>query len=357
MGLREAIVTTVILGLTTAAAADAKKPAKAAPASTRKPGADTKAAEATAPAAPAEADAKAEGSDAEKEELPPHIVGPKHVELGNNTSIDLPDGMVLFERAVAQDLMRQADENAERIVGIVFKPESSWHVSIEYVDVGYIEDSDADDLDADDLLDSYRKGTAEQNKIRKSHGNTELQIDGWSEKPRYERPVHHLVWGIAAHSTDGSVVNYFTRVLGRNGFLSLNLIVRPELLDAAKKEAAAVLHAAHFNPGSTYTDHVSSDRSSGIGLRGLVLGGAGVAVASKLGLLAKILIFFKKGFILLAAAIAGLFGKVFRRKRAPADAGNLDASAVAMAPPPTAPPPMTPTPMGGPGDPHDGSSG
>src|ERR1041385_4453496 len=110
MGLREAIVTTVILGFATGA------------------------------------EAKAEGSDAEKEE-PPHVVGPKHIELGNSASIDLPDGMIMFERAVAQDLMRKSDENAEHIVGIVFKPESSWHVLIEYLDSGYVEDSDADDLD------------------------------------------------------------------------------------------------------------------------------------------------------------------------------------------------------------------
>ncbi|HEY6173419.1 MAG TPA: DUF2167 domain-containing protein [Kofleriaceae bacterium] len=355
MGLREAIVTTVILGFATAAAADAKKPAKSEPAKAAKKGGETKAAEAPEPAAPPDADAKAEGSDAEKEE-PPHVVGPKHIELGNSASIDLPDGMIMFERAVAQDLMRKSDENAEHIVGIVFKPESSWHVLIEYLDSGYVEDSDADDLDADDLLDSYRKGTAEQNKIRKSHGSAELLIDGWSEKPRYERTVHHLLWGLNAHASDGEkIVNYFTRVLGRNGFLSVNLIDAPERLEASKKEAAPVLQATHFNAGSTYADHVSSDRSSGIGLRGLVLGGAGVAVASKLGLFAKLLFVFKKGFILVFAALAALFRKVFRRKREP-DAGTLDPSSVPMAPPPTAPPPMGPTSMGGPGDPHDGSS-
>src|SRR5262249_35970242 len=184
MGLREAIITTVILGFMTAAAADTKKPAKSEPAKGAKKAAEKKPAEAQEPAAPAEADAaadaNAEGSGAEKEELPAHVVGPKHIELGNSASIDLPDGMIMFERAVALDLMSQADEHAEHIVGIVFKPESSWHVLIEYLDSGYIEDSDADDLDSDDLIDSYRKGTAEQNKIRKSHGNAELLIDGWS---------------------------------------------------------------------------------------------------------------------------------------------------------------------------------
>src|SRR5579859_3409152 len=185
MGLREAIITTVILGLTTVAGADTKRPAKAKPAAAKP--ADPKPAEA---AAPAEADAKPADANAaadEAKQAPPHLVGPKHVELGNNTSADPPAGMWMFERAVAQDLLRKADEPAENVAAIVFNPEGSWHVQIEYADSGYIEDSDADKLDADELLDSYRQGTEEQNKIRKSHGTAELFIDGWSEKPRYER--------------------------------------------------------------------------------------------------------------------------------------------------------------------------
>jgi uncharacterized membrane-anchored protein len=123
------------------------------------------------------------------------------------------------------------------------------------------------------------------------------------------------------------VVNHFTRILGRNGYLAIDLIDAPERLEASKKEALAILQSTHFNPGSTYADHVSSDHSSGIGLRGLVLGGAGVAVASKLGLLAKILLVFKKLFIVIGAAVAGLFRWLFRRKSA------ASSESVSMAPP------------------------
>jgi uncharacterized membrane-anchored protein len=377
MGLRAAIITTVILGFTTAAAADAKQPAKAEPAkAVKKPG-DGKTAERPDPAAVADAakaaqPAKAAGSDAEEadsgdapgdaadeyaELAMPHVVGPKHVELGNNTSIDLPDGMMMLEHTEAQALLRKSGEQADHVVAIVFKPDFTWRASILYADSGYIDDSDADDLDAGDLLESYRKGTEEQNKVRKSLGVPELVIDSWSEAPRYERSVHHLAWGINAHAVDGKVINFITRILGRNGFLSVTLVDEPEQIALAKQQSLPIIQAMHFNAGSTYADHVSSDRSSGMGLRGLVLGGAGVAVASKLGLLAKILIFFKKGFILIFAALAGLFGKIFRRKRDPAgDPGDLGVAAP-TAVPPTSPPPMSPPPIGGPGDPHDGSSG
>lgn len=367
MGLREAILITVFLGTAAAAAADTrptKAAPKAAPAKTAGKPADSKAADKPDPGAPAEAEADdaddASGSAAEAEaKMPPHVVGPKHVDLGNNTSIDLPAGMYLFERATAQELLRKAYEPAEGVVAIVFRPDSSWHVRIDYADSGYIEDSDADDLDADELLESYRKGTAEQNKIRKSHGNAELLIDGWSEKPRYDKAAHHLIWGLAGHTTDdGKVINGFTRVLGRNGFLSLDLIDSPERFAASLKEASALIPASRFNPGFTYNDHASSDRSSGIGLRGLVLGGAGVAVASKLGffgLILKILIGLKKGLILLVLGVGALFKKLFRGKQATPPVDPMVASS--MATPPQMGDLGAPPPMGPPGGskPPDGS--
>jgi len=340
MGLREATLFTVILGMTAAATADARpaKPARAA----KPPAADPKAAEAKPAEQPAAADDAAPGKPGDAaaetaEQLPPHIVGPKHVDLGDNTSIDLPEGMVLFERAVAQDLLRKSGDPPDGVVAMVFKPGSDWHAFIEFSESGYIDDSDADDLDASELLDSYRKGTEEQNKTRKALGKLELFVDSWSEQPRYERASHHLVWGLLAHNAEGKVINHFTRVLGRNGYLAIDLIDAPERLEASKKEALPILQATHFNPGSTYADHVSSDRSSGIGLRGLVLGGAGVAVASKLGLFAKLLLVFKKLFIVIGAAIAGLFRWLFRRKPA--------ASSEPMAiEPPSGPPPGDPPP-------------
>ncbi|HEX7841845.1 MAG TPA: DUF2167 domain-containing protein [Kofleriaceae bacterium] len=340
----------MVFGAAAVAAADTK-PSKAPPAK-----AAHARGEAKPTAAPAEkpdpgtadsaADQAAEPEDAAP--LPPHIVGPRRVDLGSNTAIDLPDGMVLLERAEAQALLRKNGDPTEGVVALVFKPGSTWHVFIDYDDSGYIDDSDAGDLDAGDLLDSYRKGTEEQNKTRKSLGKPELTIDTWTEAPRYEKAQHHLVWGLAAHDIDGKVVNFFTRILGRNGYLSIDLIDAPERMEASKKEALAILQATHFNPGSTYADHVSSDHSSGIGLRGLVLGGAGVAVASKLGLLAKLLLVFKKAFILVFAAIGGFFRWLFRRKPrtqgmdplVSQGAPDLAVSPVLQAePPPTSAPP------------------
>ncbi|HMG54097.1 MAG TPA: DUF2167 domain-containing protein, partial [Kofleriaceae bacterium] len=194
MGLREAILSSfVIVGLIAVAGADPKsskghpaKPAKAP---------DARTAERPDPAAPAGDGKPADAPEAAAEKAPPHVVGPQHVELGNSASIDLPEGMVLFERAVAVELLSKGGESTEGLVGIVFKPGSSWVAHLEYNDSGYIDDSDASELDADELLESYRKGTEQQNKTRRALGNSELVIDKWSEPPRYEKAPHHLVWG------------------------------------------------------------------------------------------------------------------------------------------------------------------
>ena len=347
MGLREATFVAVILGATAVVGAEPRPP-KAEPAKRITPAkqsavAEPKPAEHSAPAAPERPDPAAEEDqgDLAAEALPPHIVGPRKVDLGNNTTIDLPEGFILVERAQAQEMARKEGNSTEGLVALVFKPDSNWTIVIDYDDSGYIDDSDADDLEADDLLESYREGTREQNKTRRALGRPDLEVDGWTEPPRYERAQHHLVWGLVAHTTEDKVVNFFTRILGRTGYLSVNLIDSPERIESSKKDALAILQATQFNPGSTYADHISSDRSSGIGLRGLVLGGAGVAAATKLGLLAKfgalllkLLLVLKKGFIVIVLGIGALFRWLFRRKPPAAESDPMASQGPPDMPPP-----------------------
>ncbi len=306
----------IIMLLGGVAVAGVAKPVPASQRPNGPRGPQSKAAEPSPPAAPDPGTAEQAGPEAgaEAAAIPRHITGPKLVDLGNNTQIDVPAGMILFERAEAQDLLRKGGNSAESTVAIVVKPGSQWLVDIDYEASGYVDDSDAGELDAGELLASYQAGTREQNARRKELGKPELVIDSWTEPPRYEPVQRHLVWGLSAHDSDGKVVNFFTRILGRSGYLSVNLIDAPERIEASKQDALAILAATRFTPGARYEDHVSDDKSSGIGLRGLVLGGAGIALAGKLGFLAKILFALKKGFILIAVAFGGLWKRLFRRK-------------------------------------------
>jgi uncharacterized membrane-anchored protein len=248
--------------------------------------------------------------------LPPHLSGPKLVDLGHSIEVDLPAGMLLLERKEAQEMLRAGGGQGDNVLAIVGKVDADWMVVIESSDVGYVTDTDADKLDAKELFAQYQEGTKQQNERRKSLGVPELVLDGWSEMPGYRKQQHQLVWGLKGHTTDGPVINYFTRLLGRNGYLSVNLIDAPERIEQSKIDAAAVLTGVRYQTGNRYEDHAKGDKSSGIGLRALVLGGTGLAVmkAAKAGLIIKLLLIFKKGFIVIGVAIAGFFRWLFGRK-------------------------------------------
>ena len=320
-------VIVAMLALAGTAVAD-KTPAakKAAPAK-----ADPKA-KAPPPAPNADDAAPAEGGEDAPDPMMalPHVTGPKLVDLGNSVEIDLPAGFVLYEKTVAQDLIRKGGGSVEGVMGAVLKPGTEWSVVLYYNDIGYVTDDDADQLDASELLDQYKQGTIEQNKTRKSMGIPELFIDGWSEKPAYSKPSHHLTWGLDGHDSDGKVINFITRILGRNGYISFDLIASPDIVVQSKQEAAPVLAGTRFKAGARYEDHKSEDKSSGLGLRTLIIGGAGVAVASKAGFFLKLLIALKKGVILIFAGIAGFFKWLFGKKKK--DGPELP-------PDPSAPPP------------------
>jgi len=281
------------------------------------PAAEKAAAEKAPPAADeakeeAPADGEAQAADAD---IPPHIEGPRKVDLGHQIEIDLPAGYILFERAQAEKMLRENGDSPEGVLALVGHPEGDWLLSIEFDDVGHVSDHDADDLDADDLLDSYREGTKEQNKKRKALGVHELFVDGWTDKPRYDKATRQLIWGLKMHTSENQgVLNVSTNLLGRHGYASTVLMVAPENLAAAQQQAASVIGGVHFLAGARYQDYdPSKDKDSGLSLGGLVLGGVGVAVASKLGLIAKILLVFKKGFLVIFIGIGGAIGWIRRR--------------------------------------------
>jgi uncharacterized membrane-anchored protein len=310
---RRAGVIAVVLAVVCldAAAKPAKKPAQPPP---PPPPAEE-------PAPPADDAERPLTPDEIEASLPPHINGPKLVDLGHDIEIDLPAGMLLLERTEAQAMLREGGGSAENVLAVVAKLDADWMIVVEYADIGYVTDTDADQLDANELFQQYVEGTKEQNERRRALGVPELYLDGWSEMPAYKKQVHHLVWGLKGHTDEGPVINFFTRILGRNGFLSVNLIDAPDRIEASKAETAPVLAATRFKQGARYEDHQEGDKSSGIGLRALVLGGTGVAVvkAAKAGFLIKLLLVFKKGFILVIVAIGGLFKWLLGRKNKDSD--------------------------------------
>jgi uncharacterized membrane-anchored protein len=306
-------VVLALCALAAVASADQAKPKKAAPSAKKEKAPEPP------PADQAPADGSADGSAADVPlQLPPHIEGPQLVDLGHDTEINLPAGRYLFEHDVAKTIVEKDGGNGDSVLAIIIPKDletQSWSVNIDYEDVGYVKDDDANDLDPNDLFNQYKAGTDQQNARRRTLGIPELFLDGWSEMPKYDKATHKLAWGLKGHSTEGQIINFFNRLLGRNGYLSVDLIDSPDKIEQSKVQAAAVLTAVHFKPGATYADHKSGDKDSGMGLKALVLGGAGIAVfkAAKAGVFIKLLLVFKKGIIVLVAGIAAFFKKIFGR--------------------------------------------
>ena len=144
--------------------------ALAATASADKPKAKKAAPPAKADKAPVQApadeqpddDAAEDGSAAaEDEQMPPHIEGPKLVDLGNDIEIDLPAGMVLLEHDEAKKLIEKGGGTGEGVVALVlptFLPDQTWEMRIDYDDVGYVKDTDADQLDPERAVQPVQAG-------------------------------------------------------------------------------------------------------------------------------------------------------------------------------------------------------
>jgi uncharacterized membrane-anchored protein len=290
------------------------------------------------PAAESEAAAPAAAPPGPRPQL-----GPAKIDLGDDLVLDLPEGMGYFDRAKGKALMeKMGNRTGDDLRGLVFQRDRDWVVVLKYVGDGYVKDDDAAKLNPDDILKSISEGTEEANEFRKEKGMPAVHVDAWTESPHYERGPHHLIWGIRGKLDDGSPasVNFYTRVLGRHGFVALNLMDDAATIETSKKEALGVLRATTFKPGSRYEDFDSkSDKVAEYGLAALVVGGAGAVAlkVAKVGLLAKfggkliaLIIAGKKAIVLLFVGIGAAIKKFF-------GVGKKE-SAPAAGPPPVDPP-------------------
>jgi len=294
-----------------AAAAPQRKAGKAQPVPTALPAATASAAPADEPAATAEG---------------PHWKpGPAPIDLGHDLSVEMPEPYIFLAMPEAGKLLESFGTlHNENLLGLLSakQEDSNWIITLRYEEEGFVKDDEK--IDADELLKAIREGTEEANEERVQRGFSALHVGDWAEPPRYDKGVHQLVWALLATSDKGTSLNYNTRVLGRRGYVALNLITTPEHLPADKPHAAVLLAATSFRAGARYQDFDGKkDKVAEYGLIGLVLGGAGIGAVKlvKVGLLAKFgkvifaaIIAGKKAVVAFIAAGAALVKKLFSKK-------------------------------------------
>lgn len=250
--------------------------------------------------------------------------GPADVKLGDQAVVHLPQSMFFVPRIQADRLMQAYGNGKDpSLLGVIMpkSDEDDWVITVNFDKAGYIKDDDAKNWNVSELLDSLKEGTEHSNEERKKRGFSELVVDGWVETPKYDSNTQRLVWSVAAkHKGAGAdenpTVNYNTYALGRDGYITLDLITEQSLVPKDKTNVLTLLDNLNYVEGKRYSDFDSStDKVAEYGLAALV---AGVA-AKKLGLLAVIAAFlakFAKVGFLAAAALGGGIWKIFRRKKA-----------------------------------------
>lgn len=252
-------------------------------------------------------------------------VGPADVPVAGQATLHVPDGYGYIPPAEAKRLLQAmgntTDDSIHGMVVSTTDEKANWFVVVSYSNAGYIKDDDAKDWNADELLDGIKTGTEEANEMRKSRGIPEMEIIGWVEKPQYEAANHRLVWSVSSRHKGSQErgdegINYNTLALGREGYISMNLVTDLAAVEQLKPTAKTLLAALDFDQGKRYADfNPGTDKVAEYGLAALV---AGVA-AKKLGMFALIAAFVAKfAKVIGIAALAGgaaLF-KVFKRKKA-----------------------------------------
>jgi uncharacterized membrane-anchored protein len=250
--------------------------------------------------------------------------GPKTIDLGAQGTLKLPAGYVYLNQQDASAMLTYwGNPGPHQVMGMVLAEDdkSTWALSLRFRPEGYVKDEDAKTWDADELFKSVKEGTEASNEERQKIGGGRLHIVDWVQKPSYEASTHRLAWGIRAEAVDDAghkedTVNYHTYVLGREGFIEMNLMTDPKGLAVAKPRADELLAATSFKDGKRYEEFsASTDKVATFGLAALVAGG----VAKKLGLRATIVMFFGKFWKVVLVGLA-LFGggvaKLFKRKSA-----------------------------------------
>jgi uncharacterized membrane-anchored protein len=251
------------------------------------------------------------------------IKGPAEVKLRDQATLKLPAGYLWVPEPAAGQLMKAMGNHPdERELGLVF-PQSDadgWLIVAEYEKSGYIKDDDAKNWNVDELFKSLKEGTEAANEGRRKEGYPELEIMGWVEKPTYEAQSHRLIWSMSARQKGAPAeapmsINYNTYALGRDGYITLNLITGLQKIAQDKQHAQTLLAALSFDEGKRYADFNSStDKVAEYGLAALV-GGLAIKKLGMFALAAAFLAKFAKVGLLTFAGGAAVFRKFFKKDK------------------------------------------
>jgi uncharacterized membrane-anchored protein len=266
----------------------------------------------------------AEADAAFKAAIAASLHGPAQAKLAGEATLQVPERAIFVTGAPSVRLMRaMGNDTSPEFLGLLIGQDSNglWWTTASYTASGFIKDDDARDLNADTMLQNLREGTEHDNEDRLARGFPALDITGWLQPPTYDAASKRLVWALSAVSRGESsgkpeTVNYNTRALGREGYISLNMLTNSADFAHDKAVADRLLTGLAFDPGKRYADfNASTDHVAAYGLAALV----GVVALKKLGLIALGTAFavkFAKLGLLAVVGVGAAIKRLLRRRQA-----------------------------------------
>lgn len=181
--------------------------------------------------------------------------GPAALKLGHEVALDLPADFQFLAMPHAGQLMeKMGNLGNENLLGLVVssRQKDEFFLILSYDGKGFVKDDE--EVEADDILEEIQDGEEDYKEARKEHGFGPIHVDGWFESPKYDKAAHHLVWGLNVRAENATSLNYDTRILGRRGYASVNLVTDQAHLAHDKLAGATILRATHFQDGGRYQD-------------------------------------------------------------------------------------------------------
>ena len=183
----------------------------------------------------------------------------------------------------------------------------SWAIDISFEEEGYVDDEDAADMDYDELETQMKEESVTSSRERDKAGYGKMLLMGWAKQPFYDSANKKLHWAMKFDTGgDEYTLNYNIRMLGRRGYLVLNIIGTVDQLEEIEPQIDALLSSVNFNEGHAYKDFDPEyDKVAAYGIGALVAG----KVLAKAGIWVAIAKFWK--VIALGAVAAGAAVKKF----------------------------------------------
>lgn len=229
--------------------------------------------------------------------------------------LQAPSGYAMLNPDDTRKLMELLHNPTDSTAEYFWGPKSDkWFAVFSYEKTGYIKDDEK--VDADAVLASIKAGTEASNKERQRRGWEPLTITGWQFPPRYDANTKRLEWAVAASSAGHTIVNYNTRILGREGVTKVILVSDSAVLNEAVAEFNQAITSFAYVDGERYDQFKAGDKVAEYGLAALIAGGA-AAVATKTGFwkaLVGVLVAGWKVVVAALLAVGAAARGLFKRK-------------------------------------------